>query len=60
MLCTIATASKKKGLWVAAIVAGLLGALFVLNGLGHFVNRPEDSKKLGPKLGIQEPLKPAK
>ena len=58
VLCTIAAASKKKGLWMIAMVAGLLGALFVANGLGHFVQTPEYSKKLGPKLGIQDPLKP--
>ena len=55
VLCTIAAASKKKGLWMTALVAGLLGALFVINGLGHFVRTPEYSKKLGPKLGIQVP-----
>ena len=59
VLCTIAAASKKKGLWMTALVAGLLCALFVINGLGHFVRTPEYSKKLGPKLGIQDPLKPA-
>ena len=59
VLSTIAAATKKKGLWLTAIVAGLLGALFVANGLGHFVQTPEYSKKLGPKLGIQDPLKPA-
>jgi len=58
VLCTIAAASKKKGLWMAAMVAGLLGAFFVANGLGHFIQTPEYSKKLGPKLGIQDPLKP--
>jgi hypothetical protein len=58
VLCTIAAAAKKKGLWMFAMTAGLLGALFVANGLGHFVTTPESSKKLGPKLGIQDPLKP--
>ncbi len=58
VLCTIAAAAKKKGLWMFAMAAGLLGALFVTNGLGHFVQTPEYSKKLGPKLGIQDPLKP--
>jgi hypothetical protein len=58
VLCTIAAASKKKGLWMMAMVAGLLGALFVVNGLGRFVQTSEYSKKLGPKLEIQDPLKP--
>ena len=40
---------------MVAIVAGLLGAIFVVNGLGHFIQTPEYSKKLGPKLGIQVP-----
>lgn len=58
VLSTIAAAAKKKGLWLTAMVAGLLGAIFVVNGLGHFVRTTEYSKKLGPKLGIQDPLKP--
>jgi hypothetical protein len=58
VLSTIAAAARKKGLWMTAIIAGLLGALFVVNGLGHFIRTPEYSKKLGPKLGIQDPLKP--
>ena len=60
VLCTIAAASKKKGLWMLAMSAGLLGALFVINGLGRFVQTPEYSKKLGPKLEIQDPLKQPK
>jgi len=58
VISTIAAAAKKRGLWLAAIIAGVLGAFFVANGLGHFINTPEYSKKLGPKLGIQDPLKP--
>jgi len=58
VLSTIAAAAKKKGLWLMAIIAGLLGALFVVNGLGHFVQTSEYSKKVGAKLGIQDPLKP--
>jgi len=58
VLSTIAAAAKKKGLWLAALTAGLLGAFFVANGLGHFIQTPEYSKKLAPKLGIQDPLKP--
>ena len=38
-------------------LSAILGAAFVVNGLGHFVRMPEYSKKLGPKLGIQDPLK---
>ncbi len=60
VLSTVAAAAKKKGLWMAALVAGLLGAFFVANGLGHFIQTPEYSKKLGPKLGIQDPLKESK
>lgn len=60
VLSTIAAATKKRGLWLTAIVAGLLGALFVANGLGHFVQTPEYSKKLGPKLEIKDPLKAPK
>lgn len=56
VLSTVAAAAKKKGLWLTAIVAGLLGAIFVANGLGHFIQTPEYSKKLGPKLGIQDPI----
>jgi fatty-acid desaturase len=58
VLSTIAAAAKKKGLWLTAMVAGLLGALFVVNGLGHFVQTSEYSRKVGAKLGIQDPLKP--
>jgi hypothetical protein len=58
VLSTIAAASKKKALWLAALTAGLLGAFFVANGLGHFITTPEYSKKLAPKLGIQDPLNP--
>jgi len=47
-------------LWLAAVLAGILGGLFVVNGLGHFIRTPEYSKKLGPKLGIPDPLQPAK
>jgi hypothetical protein len=57
-LSTIAAAARKKGRCRAAITAGLLGAFFVANGLGHFIQAPEYSKKLGPTLGIQDPLKP--
>jgi hypothetical protein len=60
VLSTIAAATKKRGLWMTSIVAGLLGALFVANGLGHFVQTPEYSKKLGPKLEIKDPLKAPK
>jgi hypothetical protein len=60
VLCTVAAASKKRGLWMTAVIAGLLGALFVVNGLAGFVRTPEYSKKLGPKLGIQDPLKAPK
>src|SRR6187455_2800226 len=37
VLSTIAAAAKKKGFWMAAMVAGILGAVFIVNGLGHFV-----------------------
>jgi hypothetical protein len=47
---------EKEGARLTAIIAGLLGVLFVVNGLGHFIRRP--STQLGPKLGIQDPLKP--
>lgn len=57
VLSTIAAATKKRGLWMTSIVAGLLGALFVANGLGHFVQTSEYSKKLGRKLEIKDPLK---
>lgn len=60
VLSTIAAASKKKGLWMAAVVAGLLGAILIANGLGHFVQTPEYSKKLGPKLEMKDPLKAPK
>jgi len=60
VLSTIAAASKKKGLWMAAVVAGLLGAILIANGLGHFVRTPEYSKKLGPKLEMPDPLKAPK
>jgi hypothetical protein len=58
VLSTIAAASRKKGLWMAALLAGVLGAFFVVNGLGHFIRTPEYSKKTGATLGIQDPLKP--
>jgi len=58
VLSTIAAAAKKKGLWLTAMVAGILGALFVVNGMGHFVQTSEYSKKHGAKLGIEDPLKP--
>lgn len=60
VLSTIAAAARKRGLWMAALVAGILGVLFVVNGLTHLVQTPEYSKKLGPKLEIQDPLKNAK
>lgn len=56
VLSTIAAAAKKRGLWMAAMVAGLLGVFFVLNGMLHFIPTPEYSKKLGPKLEIKDPL----
>jgi hypothetical protein len=40
-----------------ATMAGLLEALFDANGMGHFIQTPEDSKKPVPKLGIQDPPK---
>jgi hypothetical protein len=60
VLSTIAAAAKKKGLWMGAMVAGLLGAVLIVNGMGHFVQTPEYSKKLGPKLEIKDPLKAPK
>ncbi|MBV8881290.1 MAG: DUF4337 domain-containing protein [Planctomycetaceae bacterium] len=60
VLSTIAAATKKKGLWMAAMVAGLLGVLFVVNGLTHLVQTPEYSKKLGPKLEMKDPLQAPK
>jgi len=60
VLSTIAAAAKKKGLWMGAMVAGVLGAVFIVNGLGHFVQTPEYSKKLGPKLEMKDPLKAPK
>lgn len=60
VLCTVAAAAKKKGMWMTAMAAGLLGLVFVVNGLGGFVQTPEYSKKLGPKLGIEDPLKKPK
>ena len=55
-MSTIAAAAKKKGLFLTAIVAGLLGALFIANGMTHVIRTPEYSKKLGPKLGMKDPL----
>ncbi len=60
VLSTIAAAAKKKGLWLAAVAVGILGVFFVINGLTHLVQTPEYSKRLGPKLEIQDPLKNAK
>jgi hypothetical protein len=60
VLSTIAAAAKKKGLWMAAVIAGTLGAFFVANGLGHFIRTPDYAKKLAPKLEIQDPLKSPK
>ncbi len=60
VLSTIAAAAKKKGLWMAALVAGILGAFFVANGLGHFIQTPDYAKKLAPKIEMKDPLQNAK
>jgi hypothetical protein len=56
VLSTIAAAAKKKPLFIAAIIAGILGAFFVANGMGHFIKTSEYAKKMGPKLEIKDPL----
>jgi hypothetical protein len=60
VLSTIAAAAKKKPLWTVAMIAGLLGLFFVINGLGHFIRTSEYAKKVGPKLEIKDPLQAPK
>jgi hypothetical protein len=60
VLSTIAAAARKRGLWMVAMVAGLLGLFFVLNGLGHFIQTAEYAKKMGPTLEIRDPLRAPK
>jgi len=57
VLCTIASGSGKKALWIAAMIAGLAGSLFIANGLGHFIKTPGYAAKLAPTLGIHGPSK---
>ena len=58
VLSTIAAAAKKKGIWLAAIVAGTLGLAVVANGFVSFMRAPTElAKKLGPKLDAPVPQK---
>jgi hypothetical protein len=57
VLSTIASAARKRVLWIIAISAGLAGGFFVLNGMGHFIKTPVYAAQAGPQMGIEEPLR---
>jgi hypothetical protein len=63
VLSTIAAAAKKKGLWISAIGAGLLGIVLVVNGRYLFISAPSDLSrllglKLEPKIATTEGSEP--
>lgn len=58
VLCTVATAAKKKSLWATAILCGFLGAALIANGYLRIVKTPEYARTLGVKLDAEIPAKP--
>jgi hypothetical protein len=55
VLSTIGTAAKKKAIWVAAVLAGLLGLTLVANGFLRVVKAPAYARNLGLDLELKDP-----